>query len=87
MKLHKSITIKDSSSEEEDDQFDENVENGFFSSDEDDGLQNTYQDEQISSDNGQFSTQFKEMIFDQSIDGILISENMKKLLQLEKSKF
>ena len=74
LKLHKSITVEDSSSGEEDkeDQFKENVEDGFFTEDE------KSEDETGPTDHNvpvaKFKQMFQQMIINQSIDDIQISQ-------------
>ena len=74
LKLHKSITVEDSSSgeEEKEDQFKENVEDGFFSSDEksEDEIETTDHNVPVA----KFKELFQQMIINQSIDDIQISQ-------------
>jgi hypothetical protein len=74
LKLHKSITVEDSSSgeEEKEDQFKENVEDGFFSSDEksEDEIETTDHNVAVA----KFKELFQQMIINQSIDDIQISQ-------------
>ena len=64
LKLNRSITVNDSSSEEED-LFDENVQNGFFTSDE-----NDEEPQDIPDERSEFSTKLREMILIQIINDI-----------------
>ena len=79
LKLHKNITVEDSSSgeEEKEDQFKENVEDGFFSEDEKSEDETGPTDQNVPV--AKFKQLFQQMIINQSIDDIQISQQLKDL--------
>ena len=75
---HNSIIVEDSSSEgsEENDQFQENVDNGYFSLDENIALENEKTDADAPST--KFEEQFIQMIKDRAIKDMRLSNDEKK---------